>query len=507
MAGTEARSRSEELIFGLVAPLGSDLDFVGGELSRALAKYGYQTKSISISQFLHERCNVWSGEVSPYRDKYIEDHQNAGNAFREDMKRADAAALGAIAAIRQQRTSKLGRMAFVVRQFKTKAEVQLFRSIYGDRFVLIGVSAHIDKRIEALSRSIAISRGSDDNAWTKFQPDATKRIRVDESEEKIYGQNVRDTFPLSDLFIELDVSDHRRRAPALEERFRDDLGRFLELLFGKPDVPPTTEEFLMFQARAIALRSADRSRQVGAVIASWDGSVVSVGRNDDPLVGGGVFGGSLAYEEDPGSALKRLAITEVLKELDDWLDPKVKEMPSGNRIQEAMKKLKDTQFMGLGEFGRMVHAELAAITDAAMRGVGTRGQVMFCTTFPCQNCAKHIMAAGIRVVVYLEPYPKSLIDQMYKDETQQIAMLALSSEELRKRVEEKPIKLLLCTYIGVAPRRYGSLFAMPKRKNEDGSKIAWEKATATPRIDPALAAEEYLAWEEEAVNALAGYVH
>ncbi|MDN3612645.1 hypothetical protein QWZ16_23945 [Vibrio ostreicida] len=26
--------------------------------------------------------------------------------------------------------------------------------------------------------------------------------------------------------------------------------------------------------------------------------------------------------------------------------------------------------------------------------------------FPCHNCAKHIVASGIKRVVYVEPYPK-----------------------------------------------------------------------------------------------------
>ena len=63
--------------------------------------------------------------------------------------------------------------------------------------------------------------------------------------------------------------------------------------------------------------------------------------------------------------------------------------------------------MDLIEFSRTVHAEMAAIVDAARRGVSVQDCNLYTTTFPCHECAKHIVAAGIRRVVYIEPYPKS----------------------------------------------------------------------------------------------------
>ena len=47
------------------------------------------------------------------------------------------------------------------------------------------------------------------------------------------------------------------------------------------------------------------------------------------------------------------------------------------------------------EYGRTVHAEMAAITDAARRGASVRNTTMYSTTFSCHDCAKHIVAAGI----------------------------------------------------------------------------------------------------------------
>ena len=70
--------------------------------------------------------------------------------------------------------------------------------------------------------------------------------------------------------------------------------------------------------------------------------------------------------------------------------------------------LKDAAVMDLTEYGRVVHAEMHALCDAARLGKAIKGATLYCTTFPCHNCTKHILAAGIRRVVYIEPYPKSL---------------------------------------------------------------------------------------------------
>ena len=41
------------------------------------------------------------------------------------------------------------------------------------------------------------------------------------------------------------------------------------------------------------------------------------------------------------------------------------------------------------------HAEMEALLSCARSGVSTRGATLYSTTFPCHNCAKHIIAAGV----------------------------------------------------------------------------------------------------------------
>jgi dCMP deaminase len=52
-----------------------------------------------------------------------------------------------------------------------------------------------------------------------------------------------------------------------------------------------------------------------------------------------------------------------------------------------------------------IHAEQNAIIQAARLGVSVDGATLYCTHQPCSVCAKIIVNAGIRRVVYRYPYP------------------------------------------------------------------------------------------------------
>jgi len=50
------------------------------------------------------------------------------------------------------------------------------------------------------------------------------------------------------------------------------------------------------------------------------------------------------------------------------------------------------------------HAEENAIIQAANYGVALRGAVLYCTDSPCLLCAKMIISAGIKSVIYEKEY-------------------------------------------------------------------------------------------------------
>lgn len=53
---------------------------------------------------------------------------------------------------------------------------------------------------------------------------------------------------------------------------------------------------------------------------------------------------------------------------------------------------------------RTIHAETNAIIQAALHGVSTRGCTCYVTHFPCVNCTKALINAGISRLVYHTAY-------------------------------------------------------------------------------------------------------
>ncbi len=57
-----------------------------------------------------------------------------------------------------------------------------------------------------------------------------------------------------------------------------------------------------------------------------------------------------------------------------------------------------------GHCVRTIHAETNAIIQAALHGVSTNGATCYVTHFPCINCTKVLINAGINRIVYAESY-------------------------------------------------------------------------------------------------------
>ena len=67
------------------------------------------------------------------------------------------------------------------------------------------------------------------------------------------------------------------------------------------------------------------------------------------------------------------------------------------------------------ELCRGIHAEQNAIIQAAKLGVSIDGATLYCTHQPCSVCAKMIINAGIRRVVYQEGYPDSFSLDIFEE--------------------------------------------------------------------------------------------
>jgi deoxycytidylate deaminase len=140
--------------------------------------------------------------------------------------------------------------------------------------------------------------------------------------------------------------------------------------------------------------------------------------------------------------------------------------------REAFEKtMKVAVTSSLIEFSRALHAEMEAILCAARNGrIGLRGGTLYVTTYPCDNCVKHILAAGIERVVYIEPYPKSRAKAFFSD------MIVDDSGKDKSRKG-----LTLSQFVGIAPESYVTLFRQHgARKNSTGM-LAKPTAMPMPR--------------------------
>lgn len=137
----------------------------------------------------------------------------------------------------------------------------------------------------------------------------------------------------------------------------------------------------------------------------------------------------------------------------------------GAEIEKLLldRRIQDCQFMDALEYGRIVHAEMSALMDAARLGHSVKDATLYCTTFPCHMCAKHIVASGVRKVIFLEPYPKSLASKLHSD--------SISIEGQDRGHYHKFPSVEFEHFYGVSPRRYRDMFYRAKRKDNDTGKF------------------------------------
>lgn len=347
----------------------------------------------------------------------------------------------------QKKGEEFSKTVFLLHQFKRKEEVELFRAVYGRLFFQVSVYSRRGARVDFLAREFA--RTENVSGFNQKRSNAETIIQDDENEvASPHGQRVGKIFHDADFILNLDSR------VAIQEQVK----RFCELIFGSNSISPTRAEYRMFMAKAAALRSLDLSRQVGAAIFNKTGEIVALGSNEVPKARGGTYWCSEEFDDrdyargkDSNYVRKQDILSELLTILGHL---EVREDES------MMKKIADSQFMDALEYGRMLHAEMNAIIDAARLGHATKDGTLYCTTFPCHMCAKNIIAAGINRVVFLEPYPKSLASDLHADSIQ------IEGGDRGKYQSYPAVEFE--HFYGVSPRRYPELFGRSKRKREDG---------------------------------------
>lgn len=132
---------------------------------------------------------------------------------------------------------------------------------------------------------------------------------------------------------------------------------------------PSWDEYFITLAFEVSKRSTCLRRAVGAIIVK-DRRILATGYNGVP------------------SGLRHCAETGCLREQLG--------VPSGQRH----------------EICRGLHAEQNAIIQAARYGIDIEGSSIYITTEPCSVCAKMLINAGIKEIVFASAYPDALSEEL-----------------------------------------------------------------------------------------------
>jgi deoxycytidylate deaminase len=476
--GEATASLTPELVIALCGPIGSPLHAAAHQIGHALSEFGYATEKIRLSNLIRLNASLVGIEIAQgSKCAEIKALIRAGDELRR-INGVDVLAKLAIAKIGADRHKKFGefsdlaneniapptkkvvdhRICHVIDSVKNTAELDLLRLIYGDALFAIGIFSPLDVR----RRNLKGLGGLQDREIEEL-------IDTDSGEEFSHGQSVRDTFPRCDFFVRIDDPAVEPTEPVAIGQLVAKLRRFFGLIFRTAVVTPTPEETAMYAAASAARNSACLSRQVGAAVTSAAGELLGVGWNDVPRSGGGLYGKppimvrsaarrhGLPEDDRCFAQSGRACHNDIEKRI--IAEKVIDSLVAGGFVEQARAEAAvklvtaDTRVKDLIEFSRAVHAEMHAILGAS-RVAGDRvvGGRMFVTTYPCHSCARHIIAAGIDEVLYIEPYRKSLATRLHED--------ALSESA------EDSGKVRILQFDGIAPRRFIDLFEAGPRKDK-----------------------------------------
>jgi dCMP deaminase len=132
---------------------------------------------------------------------------------------------------------------------------------------------------------------------------------------------------------------------------------------------PSWDQYFMEITQQVATRATCRRRCVGAIIVK-DKRILATGYNGVPT--------GIQHCLERGCLREQLGI------------------PSGQQH----------------ELCRGTHAEQNALIQAARYGISIDGSSVYCTNEPCVQCAKMLINAGIKEIVFASPYPDELAQEL-----------------------------------------------------------------------------------------------
>lgn len=158
------------------------------------------------------------------------------------------------------------------------------------------------------------------------------------------------------------------------------------------------DEYFMEIAEIVKTRSTCLRRQVGAVIVK-DNRIITTGYNGAPT--------GLEHCVETGGCMRQIL-----------------GVPSGERH----------------ELCRALHAEQNAVIQAAKIGVSTEGATIYITLSPCMICAKILINAGIRRVVYVGEYPDKAGADLLRKAGVEIVRMSSEYDKAEKKNSEEGVE-------------------------------------------------------------------
>jgi deoxycytidylate deaminase len=412
---------------GLTAPFGAGCT-TAAEILRERLAYTVARLSEPLAGEWHRDNNL-----PPTRT----DLQDLGNRLRREQRNPGVLAEMAVSRLHESTESHT---RIVLDGIRNTGEIEFLRERFSHRFCLFALECPTSDRWERLRPRY----DREGRSRTEFLAEDER----DRNQEYLYGQQVQPCVDLADVFL---INDNQVTMHELTGKLTDCVG----LVTGASPRCPTGTEILMNLAYSAAQGSRCPKRQVGAVLVSAApdemGEIVGQGFNENPLptrpcVEEREYGadsdrnvmGTCYRDLVRADAFKDLAkiqchcpqCGEVLEEADMGGPP----WRCGSCQSDLEKYFWPERALSLCT---AIHAEAAAISVAGAR---SRGATLYTTTFPCFQCAEKITQAGVKSVVFTEPYP-----------------------DIRAAHRLKLAKIEVVQFEGVRSRKFHEIFSRARR--------------------------------------------
>ncbi|WP_321276243.1 hypothetical protein [Thiomicrorhabdus indica] len=306
----------------------------------------------------------------------------------------------------------------VIDSFRNPMEVMFFKERYAG-FYLFSINSKqedIDFRLQKINEM----HEDEVRKQSSKEEDVEALANID----YFTSQNIRDCIQKADIHI----SNDGQNLDSCKETLYRKIIKYTSLIMHPGLITPSQDEKMMQIAYTAKLNSGCLSRQVGAAVTNFNGSLVSIGWN------------SVAQGQTPcllRNKVELLRIVEKEQDLEKYsaYSDFEKSTEFSDAIQIYSKPITDEDkpinpfkeeysYKGLNQsfcfksiynkheddknqvHTRSLHAEENAFLQISKYGgEGVKGGTLYSTASPCELCSKKAVQLGITNIVYIDPYP------------------------------------------------------------------------------------------------------